>query len=918
MKANLALREPEQLARWQAMDLYGTLRSARAGRPRFVLHDGPPYANGDIHIGHAVNKVLKDIIVKAKTLSGHDAPYVPGWDCHGLPIEMQVESKFGRVGGRVSASEFRGHCRRYASEQVSRQREEFIRLGVLGDWEHPYLTMDPHIEASSLRGLAALLANGHLQRGDRPVHWCARCGSALAEAEIEYADRDALAVDVAFDAEDPAALARICGARSDAVASLAVPIWTTTPWTLPANQAVALNPELEYLLVDIEGRGLLLAEPLHRAALARYAADGAQVLGRAAGAALIGQRLRHPFLPRAAPLLASAHVTASDGTGAVHIAPDHGPEDFAVGAANGLAALRSVDAHGRYTDALDAWAGAAALESDPAVLRAVSAAGALLAEQRIRHSYPHCWRHRTPVFFRATPQWFFGMSESGLLGAARSAARSVQWIPDWGEQRMDGMLAKRPDWCVSRQRSWGLPLALFVHRQTGEPHPDSVALLERVAQRVAQEGIEAWFAMAPETLLGEQAGDYEKLEDTLDVWFDSGMTHYSVLARREELGAPADLYLEGSDQYRGWFQSSLLTALGSGGQAPYRAVLTHGFTVDADGRKMSKSLGNVIAPQKIVRTLGADVLRLWVAASDYRAEIPVSDEIFQRVTDAYRRIRNTCRFMLANLDGFEPGRDAVAAEQMLSLDAWILRAAAELHDALVEAYDAYAFHRVYQMLHNFCVNELGGFYLDVVKDRQYTCQPRSLARRSAQTALWQVAEATARWIAPVLSFTAEEVWRYLPGERAESVLLAEWHRPRCAAAQPGAGVDWSRALLARAAVNRALEAARNEGLIRSGLDAAVTLYADPSWHAALCALGDELRFVLITSAASLEPRESAPADAWHGPDDGLRISVAATPHAKCARCWHRCDDVGAWAAHPTLCGRCVCNVDGPGERREHA
>ena len=916
MKAGLAQREPAQIERWQAMDLYATLRRRRAGRPRFVLHDGPPYANGEIHIGHAVNKVLKDIVVKAKTLSGYDAPYVPGWDCHGLPIEMRVEAQLGKSGEAASPPAFRHACRRYAETQVARQREDFIRLGVIGDWARPYLTMDPRVEGDSLRGMAALLANGHLQRGDKPVHWCPRCGSALAEAEIEYADKAGAAIDVAFVAQNPAEFLRACGARAEVARAPAVPIWTTTPWTLLANQAVALNPDLDYVLLRAGERCLLVAEPLRHSALARYGADGGgEPLARCKGADLLGQPLRHPFLDRACALVPSAHVSADDGTGAVHIAPDHGPEDYVVGQAHGLSAMRLVDDRGRYARHAGGFAGHRALESDAAVIEALKEAGQLLAEQSMRHSYPHCWRHHTPVFFRATEQWFISMSANGLRDAARVAARQARWLPDWGGSRMDGMLAERPDWCVSRQRSWGLPLALFVHRQSGEPHPDSVALMERVAERVAVAGIEAWFALEPAELLGAQAADYEKCGHTLDVWFDSGMTHRSVLGARAELQSPADLYLEGSDQYRGWFQSSLLTAVGIAGRAPYRAVLTHGFTVDADGRKMSKSRGNVIAPQQVTKTLGADVLRLWVAASDYRAEIPVSDEILARMADSYRRIRNTCRFLLANLNGFDPIADSVPAERALSLDRWLLRRAAELHDALLEAYDAYAFHRVYQLVHNFCVNDLGGLYLDVIKDRQYTCQARSVARRSAQTALWQVAEAMTRWIAPVLSFTAEECWRRLPGEREESVLFAEWHRPRAADADDG--VDWSRALSARSAVNRALEIARANGALRSGLDAVVTLYVDQDWRAALRDIGEELRFLLISSEAELAALAAAPADALDGPDDGLRIGVRASGHRKCVRCWHRRADVGSHAEHPELCARCVCNVDGAGESRRH-
>ena len=918
MKASLAQREPERLKQWQAMDLYGRIREAFAGRPKFILHDGPPYANGELHVGHAVNKILKDMIVKSRTLAGFDAPYVPGWDCHGLPIELNVEKKVGKPGHKVSAAEFRERCRAYARQQIDGQRADFVRMGVIGDWDNPYLTMNFAFEADIIRTLGQLIDNGHLHKGFKPVHWCLDCGSALAEAEVEYEDKTSPAIDVAYAAVDSAAIAAACGAEG--ADNIAVVIWTTTPWTLPASMAVSLHPELEYVLLDAGERQLLVAAELAEACAARFGLGELTLLGRCRGAALDRQKLRHPFLDRDVIIVLGDHVTTDAGTGAVHTAPAHGADDFTVGQRYGLEVYNPVGGNGVYLEGTPHFAGQHVFKANDAIVELLAERGALLHHAPYRHSYPHCWRHKTPIIFRATPQWFISMRQNGLLDGAKAAVAGVQWVPEWGRARIDGMLEDRPDWCISRQRTWGVPIALFVHRESGELHPETARLIEAVAGRVAEKGIEAWFELDPEELLGDEAAAYEKVTDTLDVWFDSGVTHACVLRRREALAWPADIYLEGSDQHRGWFQSSLLTAVGAYGAAPYRTVLTHGFTVDGDGHKMSKSRGNILPAKQAMNELGADVLRLWVAAADYRGELTVSDEVFKRTADAYRRIRNTARFLLGNLAGFDPAAHALPAGELLPLDRWALDRAARLQAEIIEAYEAYQFHSIYHKLHNFCAVDMGGFYLDIIKDRQYTTRADSAARRSAQTAMYHIVDALARWIAPITSFTAEEIWENLPGERADSVFLVE--RADALPALPddaAMGRDyWARVQAVRDAVNREMEARRAAGAIRGSLDATVTLYGDEALVADLDALGDELRFVLITSGAAVAPLADAPTDAAETELPGLRVRVEASADEKCERCWHRRADVGSFAAHPTLCGRCVSNVDGPGELRRFA
>jgi isoleucyl-tRNA synthetase len=918
MKASLAQREPQRLKQWQEMGLYERIRGESAGRPKFILHDGPPYANGELHLGHAVNKILKDIIVKSRTLAGFDAPYVPGWDCHGLPIELNVEKKVGKPGVKISPAEFRKKCREYAARQVDGQRAEFIRMGVLGDWFDPYLTMDFRFEANIVRALSRIVDNGHLHKGFKPVHWCTDCGSALAEAEVEYKDKQSPAIDVAFAAVDPQAFNAACDA--DYPGEIAIPIWTTTPWTLPANMAVSLHPQLDYVLVEGDGRALLLAEELARDCARRYGLEELKVLGRCKGADLDKQMLQHCYLERQVPVILGDHVTTEAGTGAVHTAPAHGQDDFVVGEQYGLEVYNPVGGNGVYLPETEHFAGQFVFKANDSVIELLRERGVLLHNEPYEHSYPHCWRHKTPIIFRATPQWFVSMQQNGLLSGALEAVEQVEWLPEWGRARIDSMLGNRPDWCISRQRAWGVPIALFINRESGELHPRTPELMEQVALRMEQAGIDAWFDLDPADLLGEEAEHYDKVTDTLDVWFDSGVTHACVLRQREGLQAPADMYLEGSDQHRGWFQSSLLTSVAIDGAAPYKTVLTHGFTVDSDGRKMSKSVGNIIAPKTVMNDLGADILRLWVAATDYRGELAVSDEIFKRTADSYRRIRNTARFLLSNLNGFDPATDALPFGDMLSLDRWAVDRAAQLQEELDLAYGAYQFHQIYQKLHNFCANDLGGFYLDVIKDRQYTTRSDSVARRSAQTAMYHIGEALVRWIAPILSFTAEEIWENLPGERLESVFFAQWYQglKSLPEHEPMGRAYWQEVMAVRSAVNREMESRRADGQLRGSLDAEVVLYCEPQLQQKLEALGDELRFVLISSAAALAPLESAGEDAAETEVPGLKLQVSVSAEEKCERCWHRRPEVGSVEAHPTLCGRCVENVDGSGEQRHFA
>ena len=903
MRGDLARREPGWVKSWQEKQRYTAIRKACAGRPKFILHDGPPYANGDIHIGHAVNKILKDIIVKSKTLSGFDAPYVPGWDCHGLPIELQVEKAHGK---HIEPAKFRELCRAYAAEQIERQKADFIRLGVLGDWDNPYRTMDFRFEADALRVLGRIQQAGYLYQGAKPVHWCVDCGSALAEAEVEYEDKTSPAIDVGFRVADRVDFARRFDVELDDMPAH-VAIWTTTPWTLPANQAVALHPEFTYALVKTPRGLVVLAENLLEGALKRYGLEGS-IVAKTSGAALEGALLWHPFQERQVPVIVGDHVTADAGTGAVHTAPGHGLEDYVAGQRYGLKVDNPVGDDGKFYASVPLVGGLSIWQANPVVIDALESGGTLFAHEKLQHSYPHCWRHKTPIIFRATRQWFIGMDVKAqgetLREHALRAVDATQFFPHWGRARLEAMIRNRPDWCVSRQRNWGIPMPFFTHKETGELHPKTPELLEAVAKKVEAAGIEAWFSLDPAELLGADTARYDKTGHTLDVWFDSGVTHACVLKTRPELAHPADLYLEGSDQHRGWFQSSLLTGCATDGRAPYKALLTHGFVVDGKGYKMSKSKGNVIAPQKVMDQYGADILRLWVAATDYSGELSISDDILKRVVEGYRRIRNTLKFLLANLSDFDPAKHSLPVADWFEIDRYALALTAQLQDEIRAHYEACEFHFIVQKLQSFCSEDLGGFYLDILKDRLYTSAADSRARRSAQNALHHVTHALAHWMAPILSFTGEEVWGELAGDADDSVFLHTWH------ALPAADIQlierWTRIRAVRALVSKELETVRAAGHIGSSLQAEITLHASPETFALLSPLGDDLRFVFIVSRCTLAAADSD------------RVDVIPSVAQKCERCWHWRDDVDADPAHPGLCGRCVENLYGAGEVRSHA
>ncbi|ENO93487.1 MULTISPECIES: isoleucine--tRNA ligase [unclassified Thauera] len=920
MRGDLPKREPNWIADWQKSKLYQRIRKASAGRPKFVLHDGPPYANGSLHIGHALNKILKDIIVRSKTLAGFDAPYVPGWDCHGLPIEHKVEVTHGK---NLPADKVRELCRAYAAEQIEIQKADFIRLGVLGDWDNPYRTMDFANEANEIRALAEMTKNGYVFKGLKPVNWCFDCGSALAEAEVEYADKQSPTIDVAFPAAEAGKLAAAFGlAKLDKPA--AAVIWTTTPWTIPANQALNAHPEFDYALVDVGDRLLVLAKELVESALQRYQLEGS-IVATAKGAALDRIEFRHPFYDRASPVYLADYVGVDAGTGIVHSAPAHGVDDFNSWRAYGRSneeILSLVMGGGEYVPDLPFFGGMNIWKANAAIVDKLAEVGALLSNGKITHSYMHCWRHKTPLVYRATAQWFVGMDRTAADGStlrerALRAVEATKFYPGWGQARLHAMIANRPDWCISRQRNWGVPIPFFLHKETGELHPRTVDLMEEVAKRVEQEGIEAWFKLDAAELLGAEAAQYDKISDTLDVWFDSGTTHKHVLRGSHNDGHPegprADMYLEGSDQHRGWFHSSLLTGCAIDGHAPYRSLLTHGFAVDGAGRKMSKSLGNVVVPQEVTGKLGAEILRLWVASTDYSGELSISKEILDRVIEVYRRIRNTLRFLLANTADFDIASDAVPVEQWMDIDRYALAFTRQLAQQAEADYAKMEFHRVVQALQVFCAEDLGAFYLDILKDRLYTTAAGSLPRRAAQTALWHVTQTLLKLMAPILSFTAEEAWAILnparAGEEADSVMLHSFHALPAQEGEAGLIARWEIIRSVRSEGLKVIEALRTEGKVGASLQAELELALTADKFAALASLGEDLRFVTMTSGAHLSEVASV---------DDERIVATPSGAQKCERCWHYVDSVGSDAEHPSLCGRCVSNLFGEGEIRSHA
>jgi isoleucyl-tRNA synthetase len=931
MRGDLAKREPQWVKQWQERKVYKRIRNASKNRPKFILHDGPPYANGDIHIGHAVNKILKDMIVKARNMAGFDAQYVPGWDCHGMPIEIQIEKLYGK---NLPVEQVQAKARAYASEQIERQKKDFIRLGVLGEWDNPYLTMNFGNEADELRALGAMLEKGYVYRGLKPVNWCFDCGSALAEAEVEYQDKRDPAIDVGFPFAEQDKIAAAFGLVQLPTDKGYAVIWTTTPWTIPANQALNMHPEFSYALVETVRNGetilLILATDLVESSLQRFGLEG-RVIATCTGAALNLIKFKHPFADidegynRTSPVFLGEYVELGTGTGVVHSAPAYGIDDFISCKAHGMTdddILKPVMGDGKYASWLPFFGGMTIWEASKPICAKLEEVGALFKLVMFDHSYMHCWRHKTPIVYRATAQWFAGMDSTpkdggpSLRETALKGIEETTFYPDWGKARLHGMIANRPDWTLSRQRQWGVPMAFFVHKESGELHPRTPELLEIVAQRIEQHGIEAWHAIDINELLGDDAPMYVKNKDTLDVWFDSGTTHQTVLrgSHAAQLQFPADLYLEGSDQHRGWFHSSLLTSSMLNGCAPYKALLTHGFVVDGEGKKMSKSKGNVVAPQKVSDTLGADILRLWVASTDYSGELNISDEILKRVTEAYRRIRNTLRFLLANTSDFDFAQHAVPVAEMMEIDRYAVASVAALQAEILAHYDAYEFHPVVAKLQGFCSEDLGSFYLDILKDRLYTGGTTSHARRSAQSAIWHITQSLLRLMAPMLSFTAEEAWAIFASKEAladsdETIFTQTYYALPEVVDAAALLAKYAQLRAIRADVTKQMEEARIAGAIGSSLQAEISIRASGDKFALLAGMDDDLKFVLITSQAEVVEVASAEQES---------VIVTASAHQKCERCWHYRADVGSHAEHPGLCGRCISNLFGAGETRRFA
>ena len=910
MKANLPNREPEILKFWDEIDLYREIRKKGEGKKTFLLLDGPPYANGKIHIGHALNKILKDFIVKSKTLFGYDAPYLPGWDCHGLPIEHQVEKKKGKVGPKLTAREFRDHCREYALRQVEEQKEDFIRLGVPGEWDNPYLTLDKRYEAEQIRAFAEIYANNHVTYGHKPVHWCLDCQSALAEAEVEYMDKVSTSVDVLFKIVDPSDFIKRANTKKiDDRTDLYIPIWTTTPWTLPSNEAVAMGGEISYgiygLRIDERDILVIIANDLKQSIENRWRVENLEMLEEITAENFSGLQLQHPFDERSVPVLLGDHVTTENGTGSVHTAPAHGHEDFQLGKENDLDLNCYVNSYGVFTNAKESFANDHIFKSESNIIERLRESGLLISNEKFEHSYPHCWRHKTPVIFRTTRQWFISMENEDFRSACLKSIKDVEWKPTWGEERINGMIETRPDWCISRQRYWGVPIPLFTHKDDQTIHPDTPKLLKQIADKIEDQGIDAWFDADAEEFLRDDANSYDKSTDTMDVWMDSGIAHKTVSHLFDHITNEADLYLEGSDQHRGWFQSSLLTSVAINKHAPYKEVLTHGFVVDENGHKMSKSLGNTVSPQSVINNMGADILRLWVASTDYTSEMKISDQILKRNADTYRRIRNTARFLLSNLNDFDPKTNQQKVEDLVLLDQLAIQRLAILNEQIMNEYNNYSFHKIIQLLHNFCVNDMGGFYLDILKDRLYTMPSNSFGRRSAQTALYLIAESLTRWIAPILSFTAEEIWKHMPEREVESVFLSEWlDLPKFES-----DIDWDQLNQINAIALKALEVARDNGEIGSSLDAHLIISVDQETHALLNQFSEELRFLFITSSVDLQLDDALDSN------QEIRVTVKKSDAEKCGRCWHRQESVGDSDEHPEICARCISNISDSPEVR---
>ena len=903
MKAGLPRKEPEILSFWNDIDLYSKIRKLNNGNKRFILHDGPPYANGPIHLGHSVNKILKDITIKSKTLSGYDAPYVPGWDCHGLPIELNVEKKHGRRSEVVSDKKlFQQACKEYALTQIAKQKEDFIRLGVFGEWDNPYKSLDSTFEADVVRSLGKIFEKGHIQKGEKPVNWCQDCGSALAEAEVEYMDKVSKSIDVSFkvSSEHINKVNKVFNQKN--IDNIAFVIWTTTPWTIPSNVAVCINPDLNYALVKKDNAFIIIAEEMVASCNQRWNSEMATI-SVAKGSSFGSIKLEHPFADRNSYLLEGDHVTTEAGTGCVHTAPAHGLDDFNVCKKNNIEVYKALNARALFTSDFDFIEGLPPLKADEKIIQKLNEVNALISVEDYDHSYPHCWRHKTPLIFTATAQWFISMDKANLLSDAQGAVDTVKWEPSWGLQRINSMLKDRPDWCISRQRNWGVPITLVIHKETGEIHPNQDKLFIKFADLIEKEGISSWNSLDLSTFIDDH-DEYIKVTDSLDVWFDSGVTHSAVTDNRFGAGTVADLYLEGSDQHRGWFQSSLLTSMAMNNRAPYKSVLTHGFVVDENGRKQSKSLGNVVSPQKVWDSLGADILRLWVASTDFRSEMVASDEILKRVSDQYRRIRNTLRFVLGNLNDFS-NKDSIEMKDQVELDKWIINATKNLEKNVIKDYENYSYHTAVQKIHNFCVNELGGIYLDIVKDRLYTTGKNSHARRSCQTSLDYICNILVRLIAPILSYTAEEIWQTHPSlkEQGESIFLNTYGYKEIYNEVKITSENWSRIFEIKDLVNQSIENMRSENNIKGSLDSIVTLHLEDEDYSLLQKIGKELHFIFISTDAQIKKADSF----------SIEISVSDDP--KCSRCWHRCKSVGTIKGHEEACSRCVENIENDGELR---